>query len=202
MVEFIRRDPTQSEFWDERFDKNFMPWDKGNVPQNFSHFVQKQPHALRCLIPGCGHGYEVAMTAQLGWDVTAIDFSPSAVQTAQRTVGKWANHIVQADFFIYQPQRTLDVIYERAFFCALPPDFRQKIIDRWTQLLPLGALLAGYFFFDDALDASKKGPPFSIHSQLWLEQMAPNFVQIEDSPVLDSIAVFAGKERWQVWRRR
>jgi len=27
-------------------------------------------------------------------------------------------------------------------------------------------------------------------------------VRIEDAPVGDSIPVFEGKERWQVWRRR
>ncbi|MFZ6849104.1 methyltransferase domain-containing protein [Undibacterium sp. RuRC25W] len=201
MAEFILRDPTQANFWDERFEKKFMPWDKGGVPQKFSDFVQAQHHVLHCLIPGCGNGYEVASLAQAGWHVTAIDFSPAAVQHAQQTLGPWAKHVVQADFFSYEPTCPLDVIYERAFFCALPPELRQSIIDRWAYLLPTNALLAGYFFFDDSENASKKGPPFSIHSQLWREMMSVHFEQIEDSPVLDSIPVFSGKERWQVWRR-
>jgi len=69
-------------------------------------------------------------------------------------------------------------------------------------LLPTDGLLAGYFFFDDAADASKKGPPFSIHSEHWKELLEPYFELLEDSSVSDSIPVFAGKERWQVWRRR
>jgi hypothetical protein len=48
-------------------------------------------------------------------------------------------------FFEYQPAAALDLIYERAFFCALPPVRRQDIVRRWIELLPPGALLAGYF---------------------------------------------------------
>ena len=33
------------------------------------------------------------------------------------------------------------------------------------------------------------------------ELLSPNFVRIEDAAVDDSIPVFSGRERWQVWRR-
>jgi len=46
------------------------------------------------------------------------------------------------------------------------------------------------------------GPPFALHSQPQLYALlAPAFERIEDAPVADSIPVFAGKERWQVWVR-
>ncbi|MBC3861188.1 methyltransferase domain-containing protein [Undibacterium jejuense] len=202
MANFMQRDPTNPDFWDERFEKKFMPWDKGDVPQDFRDFVAARSAALRCLIPGCGNAYEVALLAERGWDVTAIDFSPAAVQSAQLALGSLGKHIVQADFFTYVPKQPLELIYERAFFCALPPDLRQQIVNCWSQLLSADGLLAGYFFFDDAADASKKGPPFSIHRERWKELLEPYFELLEDSSVSDSIPVFAGKERWQVWRRR
>ena len=202
MADFMQRDPTKADFWDERFEKEFMPWDKGDVTQHFKNFVASRPAAMRCLIPGCGNAYEVALLAEKGWDVTAIDFSPAAVHRAHLALGAWAKHVVQADFFTYIPKQPLDLIYERAFFCALPPNLRQKIVNRWSQILPAGGLLAGYFFFDDAADANKKGPPFSIHSERWKELLEPYFALTEDRTVADSIPVFAGKERWQVWRRR
>jgi len=59
-------------------------------------------------------------------------------------------------------------------------------------------LLAGFFFFDDA----PKGPPFGIGEKELDGLLAPYFTCIEDAPVGDSIAVFAGKERWKVWQRR
>jgi len=202
MAEFILRDPTHANFWDERFEKKYMPWDKGGVPRHFADFVKKQESTLRCLIPGCGNAYEVAVLAQVGWQVTAIDFSIVAVQNAQQLLGTLATHVVHADFFAYEPSFSLDLIYERAFFCALPPTLREAIVHRWAQLLPVNGRLAGYFFFDDADNASKKGPPFSIHRAAFGALMSTYFDLIEDCAVEDSIPVFEEKERWQVWRRR
>ncbi|BBB58963.1 hypothetical protein UNDKW_0690 [Undibacterium sp. KW1] len=201
MADFINRDPRNPQFWDERFEKNFIPWDKGNAPAELQVFMQAASQSMNTLIPGCGNGYEAAFLAQAGWPVVAIDFSPAAVRSAQAAIGEWGKHVIEADFFAYTPAQPLDLIYERAFFCALPPAMRADIVKRWAALLPKGALLAGYFFFDDAPEASLKGPPFTIHSAAFRELMSPYFSLLEEQAVSDSIPVFAGKERWQVWRR-
>ena len=198
MEPFATRDPTASQFWDERFQREFTPWDKGGVPQALQDFVKKSARPLATLIPGCGAGYEAAYLAEAGWDVTAIDFSPAAVAAAKTAVGKWADRIVEADFFSFQPGRPLDLVYERAFLCALPARLRPAIAARWAALLPAGGLLAGYFFFDDA----PKGPPFGISEPELHALLAPLFELVEDAAVEDSISVFQGKERWKVWRRR
>jgi hypothetical protein len=59
-------------------------------------------------------------------------------------------------------------------------------------------LLAGYFFFGEG----ERGPPFPLHSQEEPAALLPGFDRIDDQPAEDSIDVFAGKERWQAWRRR
>lgn len=205
-LQFLSRDPSHSAFWDERFQQGFTPWDRGAVPVALRDFVS-QLHATQattpnCLIPGCGHAYELGFLSDANWDVTAIDFSSVAVATAQAQVGHWANRIQQADFFQYQPERVLSIIYERAFFCALPASFRLKVVERWATLLPTGAKLIGFFFIDEDPSATKKGPPFRIHPQDWATMMQPFFVCLEDSAVLDSLPVFEGKERWQIWQRR
>lgn len=179
-----------------------MPWDKGGVPQALQEFVRRAERTLVTLIPGCGIGYEAAFLAQAGWDVTAIDFSPAAVASARAAIGVWGKHVVEADFFQYQPQRTLDLIYERAFLCALPAAMRADIVARWAALLPAGGLLAGFFYTDNSPERSLKGPPFSIQADELQALISPYFQLLEDTGVDDSIAAFAGKERWQVWRRR
>jgi SAM-dependent methyltransferase len=194
---FDSRDPAAPGFWTERFEQGFMPWDRGGVPERFRHFVSHAERPYVTLIPGCGTGYEVACLSEAGWDVTAIDFSAAAVETARRELGPWAQRVVQADFFEFLPPRPVELIYERAFFCALPPRQRAAIVARWAELLPPGGLLAGFFFFDDA----PKGPPFGIVAAELDALLAPFFARIEDFPVSDSLPVFAGKERWQVWRR-
>jgi thiopurine S-methyltransferase len=67
-----------------------------------------------------------------------------------------------------------------------------------TLVVP-GGMLAGYFF----IDAAERGPPFPLHSDDELRDLLePAFERLEDRPVGDSLPVFAGKERWQLWRRR
>ncbi|MFC3460750.1 methyltransferase domain-containing protein [Massilia haematophila] len=198
MPEFASRDPRTPGFWDERFEQGFTPWDRGGVPQGLRDFVARAPAPLATLIPGCGSGYELAFLCEAGWDAVAIDFSPAAVETAKGAVGPWAGRVVEADFFTYAPPRPLELIYEQAFLCAMPPVLWPRLAARWAELLPAGGLLAGFFFFGE----SPKGPPFGIARAALDALLLPHFECVEDEPVEDSLPVFAGKERWMEWRRR
>lgn len=194
---FTSRDPSHPDFWSDRFERDFTPWDMGGVPQALQQYLARsQPAAT--LIPGCGSGHEVALLSEAGWDVTAIDFSGAAVSAARTVLGKWSERVLQADFFTYQPPRPLGLIYERAFLCALPAAKRADIVGRWAELLPAGATLAGFFFFDD----NPKGPPFGIGRAELERLLHADFELADEREVDDSMPVFAGKERWMEWRRR
>jgi len=195
MAAFESRDPAAPFFWTERFTQGQTPWDRGGVPAALEQFPA-QSVSLVTLIPGCGAGHEVAYLSQRGWDVTAIDFSSAAVQIARANLGEWACRVVEADFFAFTPSRPLECIYERAFLCALPREKWTKIVSRYAALLPPKGLLAGFFFFDK----SPKGPPFGADEEL-SSMLSPYFDKIDDRPVEDSVPVFHGKERWQLWRR-
>lgn len=197
-TQFSTRDPLLPAFWDERFEQQFTPWDQGGVPARLHAFVANSPAPLCCLIPGCGSAYELAFMLERQWDAAAIDFSPAAVAAAHAVLGEQAGQVVLADFFSYQPPAPLDVIYERAFLCAMPRAMWPQVAARWAQLLAPGAMLAGYFFFDD----NAKGPPFGIAREQLVALLAPHFDCVADEAVTDSIAVFAGRERWMQWRRR
>lgn len=196
MADFQQRDPLSPAFWDERFERHFTPWDKGGVPQALRDFAAARG-PLVTLIPGCGAAYELMYLAQLGWDATAIDFSPAAVAQGKAAAGTYAARVVEADFFQWQPAQPLQLMYERAFLCAMPRAIWPQVAARWAQLLAPGALLAGYFFFDE----TPKGPPFGIGRAQLEALLQPYFVCVADEAVSDSIPVFAGKERWMIWRR-
>lgn len=201
MTEFAHRDPKQAGFWDERFKRGFTPWNHGAVPQALIDYAKRDTQKQTCLIPGCGHAHELDFLLQLGWNVTAIDFSPAAVDAARALFPTQAEHIVQADFFQFTPESPVTLIYERAFLCALPPAMRQQVVARWAELLPAKGSVVGFFFVDDDPTASKKGPPFRITSSELQDLMHQNFVCIENAAIADSLPVFEGKERWQVWER-
>lgn len=197
MPEFSSRDPNSPGFWDERFEQGFTPWDRGGVPDALRQFVSASARPLRTLIPGCGSAWELVHLCDAGWDASAIDFSPAAVASARGQAGQWAGRVHQADFFDWVPPAPIEFIYERAFLCALPPVLWPRVAERWASLLGPGALLAGFFFLAD----QPKGPPFGIAPERLDALLTPHFTRVDDAPVSDSITVFAGKERWQVWQR-
>ena len=112
-------------------------------------------------------------------------------------MGNVAVDLICDDFFTFKPRQPYQLIYERAFLCALPRKLWADWGKRVAELLPPDGLLAGYFFICD----QPKGPPFGIQYEQLDELLAANFERIEDSAVDDSIPVFLGRERWQVWRR-
>jgi SAM-dependent methyltransferase len=198
MPDFTTRDPLGPAFWDERFERGFTPWERGAVPQALRQFVANAARPLRTLIPGCGSARELVWLRDAGWDATAIDFSPAAVERARAVAGRWAGHVVEADFFSYLAPVQPELIYEQAFLCALPRERWPAVAARWATLLPSGGLLAGFFFFDD----HPKGPPFGISRDELDGLLTPHFDCVADEAVTDSIPIFAGKERWLAWRRR
>ena len=195
----MAQDSSKPDFWDKRFREKFMPWDAGRVPEPLERFIARHTQRGRLLIPGCGTGYEVRFLAQAGFEVTAIDFSEEAIEAARRELGPHAHLLRLADFFGFEgDQVPFDAIYERAFLCSLPRRMWDDWARRTAQLATPGGLLFGLFFFDD----NAKGPPFGIGVAELDALLAPEFELIENEPASGSIPTFAGRERWQVWRRK
>jgi thiopurine S-methyltransferase len=192
------QNPSLPAFWDHRFKGRVTPWDAKRVPDQLREFAQLQERPLRTLVPGCGSGWEVRALAEAGWDVTGLDFSAEAIATARTIVGPHSDRLALGDFFSFDSGAPFEAIYERTFLCALPrrlwPDYAARV----AALLMPGGLLAGYFFFSD----EPKGPPFGTSPAALHALLDPCFVREEDREVGDSIPMFQGRERWQVWRRR
>lgn len=196
---FPRRDPADPEFWELRYGAHFAPWDAGKVPEQLLAFVRASSAPRRVLVPGCGSGWDVRCFAEHGWEVVGIDFSRLALEEARRILGPLASRVRQADFFAPIAQAPFDVVYERAFLCALPRRMWAEWARRMAEVVRPGGLLAGFFFFE----AGERGPPFPLHSQAELDALlSGSFDRVEDAPATDSIDVFRGKERWQAWRRQ
>lgn len=204
------QNPALPDFWEKRYREGTTPWNAGGVPRALQEFVDgyvagsaagwRANHNAppRVLVPGCGHAWEARHLCQCGWDVLAIDFSPAAIAHARPLMGPYTSRLMLADFFAFAPAQPFDLIYERAFLCALPRHLWAGYAARCAELLAPGGLLAGFFF----LGSEPKGPPFAIEPAALDALLAPAFERIADDAVEDSLAVFQGRERWQVWRRR
>lgn len=196
---FPRHDPASADFWEVRYREQFAPWDAGGVPGSFKRWAENLTAPPgEVLVPGCGSAWEVGYMAELGWPVTAIDFSPAAVKAARKVLGVHADTVREADFFgdALVPA-SFDVIYERAFLCALPRRLWPDWAARCHALLRPGGLLVGFFYADD----SERGPPFGLKAGELDALMHGRFSLTAVSIPDDSIAVFRDKERWMEWRR-
>ena len=193
-----KQDAAKPEFWEKRFRENFTPWDAGGVPADLERFLRSEPRGLRVLIPGCGSGYEVRAFAGAGHDVLAVDFAPAAVERAREILGTLSERVRLADFFEADFGTPYDLVYERAFLCSLPRALRPRYVRRALELLSPHGTLAGFFFFEDG----ERGPPFGLKPGELEALLGAGFEQTADVAVHDSIPIFAGKERWQIWKVR
>lgn len=194
----MAQDSSKPAFWESRYRDNVIPWDAGKVPASLQEYARNLSPRTRVLIPGCGSAYEAAYLSDKGCDVLAIDFSAAAVEAAQKNLAGFGDIVRLADFFEFDYGKPYDVIYERAFLCALPPRMWPRYAARTAQLLRSGGELAGFFFFRE----TENGPPFGTTPDALHALLDPSFELIEDKAVTDSIPVFQGAERWQVWRRK
>jgi SAM-dependent methyltransferase len=196
--DFPKRDPAGAEFWDLRYQARFSPWDAGRVPEQLRALVAAEARPRRVLVPGCGSAWDVRFLADSGWDVLGIDFSHEALAAAAPILAGHASRVRHADFFAPLAEAPFEVVYERAFLCALPRRLWRDWGIRMAQMVEPGGVLAGFFFFD----VGERGPPFPLHDEAELVGLLePAFERIEDAPASDSIDVFRGRERWQRWRR-
>ena len=198
--QFPKADPATPEFWEARYAAHVTPWDAGGVPAELAGFAARTQAPARTLIPGCGSAHELRHLVDLGWDALAIDFSPAAVAAARSNLGPaYEARVVEGDFFGPAiAENSFDFIYERAFLCALPRRLWPDWAARCADLLRAGGRVGGFFYFD----AGARGPPFGLKPGEQEALLAPHFSLVEERDPADSVPVFKGKEKWQVWRKR
>ncbi len=193
--------PAEIEFWDFRYRTNRTPWDAGRAPVGLLQWIERNPPRRRhILIPGCGRGHEIFSFSGAGWNTTAIDVSPAAIEKVKRRANRaLAKQIYCGDFFTHPfntPQ--FDVIYQRTFLNALAPAHWPDFVLRVASLLKPGGLLLGSFLFGER----GAEPPHGLAENEDRRLFEARFMLVEEAPVTDSVAAFEGRERWQVWQKR
>jgi SAM-dependent methyltransferase len=192
-------DSNQPDFWTIRYAAGKTPWDFGGVPSALKSFLERSSTPGRVLIPGCGSGYEIQAFHAAGYDVSAIDFSPAAVDQAKRVLGSLAERVILGDFFTHDfGQRGFEFIYERTFLCSMTPTRWPDYVNRMADLLLPGGKLIGVFLYGHT---ASSGPPFAI-TELETEQLFKNrFELMRSETMTDSLPLFRDMERWQEWRK-
>ena len=145
--------------WESRYREGRTGWDRGSAnPALLQWLDTGELNPCRILIPGCGRGHEIIELARRGFDVTGVDFAPSAIghlNQALATEGLSAS-ICRANVLDYTPDKPFDAIYEQTCMCALPPEVWPDYARRlhgW--LKPNGSLFALFM-----QTVEEGGPPY------------------------------------------
>ena len=120
--------------WEARYREGNTGWDRGDASPALSSWLETGALApCRTLVPGCGRGHEVIALTRQGFEVTALDFAPSAVAHVQEALSREGLNadVQQADVLQWQPDVPFDAVYEQTCLCALPddtwPDYAQRL---------------------------------------------------------------------------
>ncbi len=168
----------------------------GGVPAARNH-SREVFYRGRVLIPGCGSGYELQAFQDAGYDVSGIDFSPTAVDHAKSVLGDLGERVILGDFFTRDfGKRRFDLIYERTFLCSMTPSRWPLYVQRTADLLVTGGRLIGVFLHGQS---SSSGPPFPLTNGEAGQLFEKRFQLIRSDTVSDSLPLFRGMERWQEW---
>jgi 2-polyprenyl-3-methyl-5-hydroxy-6-metoxy-1,4-benzoquinol methylase len=165
--------------WELRYQSGHTGWDRGTVSPALLCWVKVGQLAPgRVLVPGCGRGYEVIELASRGFEVTAIDIAPSAIEALTHHLSRASvsAKILQADLLHWSPDATFDAVYEQTCLCALEPATWSDYVQRLHQWVKPG----GHVFALFMQTGQEGGPPyhcaiedmrrlFSDHQWAWLD---------------------------------
>ena len=146
-----------------------VPWDRGMAHPLLVDWVSTaEPDGAgkRALVVGAGTGWDAELIADLGYDTTAFDISPTAVAAAQQAHPGSKAHYQVADL-LNPPadwHRAFDLVVEiftvQALPIALQPTATHQVADK---VRPGGTLIViAAARDDDVPDESVKGPPWPL----------------------------------------
>lgn len=145
--------------WEAHYVEQNTPWDRGGISPALAAWLDEDrlPNG-RVLVPGCGRGYEVLRLAELGWQVTAVDLAPSALEFLGNALTErgLCAELIQADLLQWYPTEPFDLIYEQTSLCALRPADWPAYASRLADWIVPGGLLAA-LFMQTGRDG---GPPY------------------------------------------
>lgn len=157
--------PTQ-QFWQQRFEAELTPWDRGAASPLLLRWLNDgELRPCRILVPGCGSGYEVQALASAGFDVTALDYAPAAIDRVRARLrdAHLDARLIEVDVLRYRPEQAFDAIYEQTCLCAIYPDSWVNYARQCSSWLrPNGRLYAAFAQVPRASAAEGiiEGPPY------------------------------------------
>lgn len=154
-------------WWDNLYRSRRTPWDIGKAAPPLETYL-KSPYAVptgKIAVLGCGTGHDCLLFTKYNFEVTGIDFAPSAIAATHQKFDKAGvsgtkGFLLERNVFdIHEYDGYYDYILEHCFFSAIDPANRRTYVYTVKDLLkPKGKLISLWWILN-----SKSGPPFTLH---------------------------------------
>ena len=194
----------EQDFWDENY-RNYKPaWDLKSPTPVFKRILNEnkllKPGKL--LIPGSGYGYDAVEAAKAGFEVTAVDFSISAIKFAEELAYKEnvSVNFLSEDFFTLASKlsSSFDAIFDYVTFCAINPVRREEYAKLISGLLKCGGTFIALWF---PVEEREGGPPFAINLEE-TQEIFSNHLKLQSSSAdTDTIKPRRGREILQIYKK-
>jgi methyl halide transferase len=194
-----QQSPDKIEFWENLYRTKNTPWDLGKPAPPLLTYLTS-PYAIppgKMAVLGCGRGHECELFVRNGFEVTGIDFAPSAVQETVTKFNKLGclgttGFLLERDMFELNDYfGYYDYVLEHCFFCTIEPSRRRTYA--WTVrdlLAPGGKFVALWWLVPER----QGGPPYHVHKNEIFDLFQEAFsVDIAYQPK-DSVADRRGQE--------
>lgn len=189
--------------WEEKYAKGEVFWNKGEPSPPLIQYLESHPLQGRVLVPGCGHGHEVALAVKHGLDASGLDIAPTGVAAARALYPQLADRFVVGDLF--NPPAAMrgafDVVLEHTCMSGLHPSLRPDYRRGINLTLKPGGLLVGVWFIRPDLDPGDEGPPFPFSVPDLTALFAGGYEIVDDYVPTVAFESRVNRERIRVMRR-
>lgn len=199
----MSNDHTTPEFWEANYRQGQRRWELGGATPVFRRLAESGEFAPgRMIIPGAGLGDDGRLFARHGFQVTAVDFAPTAARAMHaRQDPAEPLVILQADWFDLPPRLNgvFDYVLEYVFIAAIDPAQRAAFADVVAALLRPGGAFIGLLW---PIGTHSSGPPFAVQPDDVIALLADRGLSLlrrERPP--DSVPWRQGKEELVVMAR-
>lgn len=156
-------DVNSADKWEMDYQRGSDGWDLGGPNPVFRSLIESGQMSPGKMIVVCsGRGHDALEFAKHGFQVTAVDFSRTAVLEMERLTDPDASvEILQHDLFTLPAHfdASFDYMLEYTCYCAIDPQRRAEFADLAARLLKPGGL---YISLAYPVSQHTGGPPFAV----------------------------------------
>jgi SAM-dependent methyltransferase len=156
----------KADSWESIYKQGDAGWDIGKPAPPFESLLAERPDWLKkgsMVCFGAGNGHDADLFARSGFEVTAVDFAPSAVASIKSYAENNSSLTPFEGDILALPDKlnsSFDYVLEHTCFCAIPVENREKYVEAAYKALKPGGAVFGLFYRFDPPD--EKGPPFAV----------------------------------------